>query len=142
MLRDWLTAAFVCTVFLLVIRLVLRLVSVEALLFALLAVGSALVLPAVGSALLAAVGYALLPAVGYALSACCWLRSSRFFSLFLSFSTIERFRTAVLLAVLVPVLLLSLLFTTRSLAMVLSRIFSTGFLAVALSLILSRDTLW
>ena len=58
MLRDWLTAAFFCAVFLLVIRLVLRFVSVVALWF---------VLPAVGSALLPAVGYALLPAVGCAL---------------------------------------------------------------------------
>ena len=47
MLRDWLAAAFLCTVFL----LVLRLVSVEVLLFALPAVGYALLLPAVGSAL-------------------------------------------------------------------------------------------
>ena len=53
MLRDWLTAAFFCTVFLVVIRLVLRLVSVVALWFA-----------------LPAVGYALLPAVGYALLGC------------------------------------------------------------------------
>ena len=67
MLRDWLTAAFFCAVFLLVIRLILRFVSVVALWFALSAVGSALVLPAVGYALLPAVGYALLPAVGYVL---------------------------------------------------------------------------
>ena len=42
MLRDWLTAAFFCTVFLLVIRFVIRFVSVVALWFALPAVGSAL----------------------------------------------------------------------------------------------------
>ena len=52
MLRDWLTATFFCAVFLLVIRLILRFVSVVALWFALSAVGSALVLPAVGCALL------------------------------------------------------------------------------------------
>ena len=39
-------------------------------------------------------------------------------------------------------LLLYLLFTTGSSAVVQSRILTTGFLAVALSLILSRDTLW
>ena len=43
MLRDWLIAAFFCAVFLLVIRFVLRFVSVVALWFALPAVGSALV---------------------------------------------------------------------------------------------------
>ena len=47
MLRDWLAAAFLCEVFL----LVLRLVSVAVLWFALPAVGCALLLPAVGSAL-------------------------------------------------------------------------------------------
>ena len=61
------TAAFFCAVFILVIRLVLRFVSVVALWFVLPAVGSALVLPAVGFALLPAAGHALLPAVGYAL---------------------------------------------------------------------------
>ena len=66
MLRDWVTAAFFCAVFILVIRLVLRFVSVVALWFVLPAVGSALLL-AVGHALLPAVGYALLPAVGCAL---------------------------------------------------------------------------
>ena len=52
--------AFFCAVFLLVIRFVLRFVSVVALWFVLPAVGSALVLPAVGYALLPAVGCALL----------------------------------------------------------------------------------
>ena len=55
-LRDWLAAAFLGTVFL----LVLRLVSLVVLWFALPAVGHALVLPAVGFAL-------VLPAVGFAL---------------------------------------------------------------------------
>ena len=50
-----------------VFLLVLRPVSVVVLWFALSAVGSAPLLPAVGYALLPAVGYALLPAVGYAL---------------------------------------------------------------------------
>ena len=58
-----LTAAFFCTVFL----LVLRLVSVVVLWFALPTVGYALILPAVGFAPLPAVGVALLPAVGFAL---------------------------------------------------------------------------
>ena len=86
MLRDWLTAAFFCTVFLVVIRLVLRLVSVVALWFA-----------------LPAVGYALLPAVR--------LCSSRLYSSFLLlFSTVNAALRAhrrfdVLLAVIVPVLL-------------------------------------
>ena len=81
MLRYWLAAAFLCDV----LRIVLRLVSIAILWFAspavgfaLLpavgscssasAVGFALVLPAVGFALLPAVGFALLPAVGFALS--------------------------------------------------------------------------
>ena len=46
---------------------VLRLVSVAVLRFVLPAVGSALVLPAVGFALLSAVGFTLLPAFGFAL---------------------------------------------------------------------------
>ena len=76
--------------------------------------------------------------------ACCWLCSSRFFSSFLPFSTMSAALRAhprfdVLLAVLVPVLLLYLLFTTGSSALDQSRILTTGFLAVALSL--SRDTL-
>ena len=47
-----------------------------------------------------------------------------------------------LLAVLVPVLLLYLLFTTGSSSVVQSHILTTCSLAVALSLILSKDTLW
>ena len=150
MLRDWLTAAFFCTVCLLEIRLVLRLVSVVDLWCALHAVASAL-------------GW-------LCSSACCWLCSSRFLSSFLPFSTLSAALRAhrrfdVLLAVLVPVLLLYLLFTTGSSAVVLSRILTTsswlwsclgfsplvpwlwlrlcfslttGFLAVALSLILTE----
>ena len=125
MLRDWLTAVFFCTVFLLVFRLVLRLVSVVSLWIALPAVGYALV-PAVGYALLPAVGCALLPAVGFAL-----LGSFHHFSFFSTLSAALRAhrRFDVLLAILVPVLLLYLLFTT-------------GSSAVVLSLILPRDTLW
>ena len=80
-----------------------------------------------------------LPAVGSALVfACCWLCSSRFYSSFLPFSTLSAAlrthrRFDVLLAVLVPVLLLYLLFTTGSSAVVLSRIPTTCSLAVALS---------
>ena len=71
-------------------------------------------------------------------SACCWLRSSRFFSSLLPFSTLSAALRAprrfdVLLAVLVPVLLLYLLFTTGSSAVVLSRILTTCSLAVVLS---------
>ena len=62
MLRDWLAEAFLCGVFL----LVLRLVSVAVLWFALPAVGYVLLFPAVGFALLPSVGIALLPAVGFA----------------------------------------------------------------------------
>ena len=105
MLRDWLTAAFFYAVFLFVIRLVLRFVSVVALCFVLLVVGSALVLPAVGYALLPAVGYAFLLAVG-----CALLGSFHNFSP--SLRAHRRFD--VLLAVLVQVLLLYLRFTTGS----------------------------
>ena len=96
MLRDWLTAAFFCTVFLLVIRLVLRLVSVVDLWFA------------------------FLPAVGYA------LLFFFFFSSFLpprrlSAALRVHRRFDVLLAVLVPVLLyFVLLFTSDSSAVALS----------------------
>ena len=78
MLRDWLAAAFLCEVFL----IVLRLVSVVVLWFTLPAVGCALLLPAVRFALLPAVGFALLPAVGFALlgSSHHCSRSSMFFS--------------------------------------------------------------
>ena len=61
MLRDWLAAAFLCTAFL----LVLRLVSVAVLWFA---------LPTVGCALLPAVGFALLGSFPH------YSRSSMFFS--------------------------------------------------------------
>ena len=108
MLRDWLTAAFFCTVFL----LVLRLVSVVVL---------------------------WLPCLLLA-------GSSRFFSSFLPFSTMSAALRAhprfdVLVAVLVPVLLLSLLFTTNSLAMVLSWIFTTCSLAVIPSVLFSHHWL-
>ena len=97
MLRDWLAAAFLCGVFL----IVLRLVSVVVLWFALPALAMLLsCLPLLCSCLvlllamllsclplaarvLFAVGFtALLPAVGFCSSACCWLCSSRFFSSF------------------------------------------------------------
>ena len=70
-------------------------------------------------------------------SACCWLCSSGFLSSFLPFSTLSAalrayHRFDVLLAVLVPVLLLHLLFTTGSSAVVLSRILTTCSLAVVL----------
>ena len=103
--------------FLLVILLVLRLVSVTVLWFALPAVGCALLLPAVG--------YALLPAVGYALL------------------DVERCSASAS-----SLLLLYLLFTTGSSAVVQSRILTTCSLAVAPSVFLShhwllgRDTLW
>ena len=63
MLRDWLAAAFLCSVLL----LVLCLVSVAILWFASPAVDHALLLSTIDSALLPAVGFALLPAVGFAL---------------------------------------------------------------------------
>ena len=117
MLRDWLAAAFLCRVFL----IVLRLVSVAVLWFVLPAAGYALLLPAVAYALvlpavgyalvLLAVGYAFLPAVGFALLACCWFCSSLFFS-----SLLQIFD--VLLPFLVPLLLYFILLTTGSLAVV------------------------
>ena len=70
MLRDWLAAAFHCDV----LRIVLRLVSVAVLWFALPAVGYALVLPAIGFALLPVVGFALLGSFHHC------SRSSMFFS--------------------------------------------------------------
>ena len=70
MLRDWLAAAFLCEVFL----IVLRLVSVVVLWFALPAVGCAFLLPAVSFALLPAVGFALLGSFHHG------SRSSMFFS--------------------------------------------------------------
>ena len=117
MLRDWLTAAFFCAVFLLVIRLVLRFVSVVALWF---------VLPAVGSALLPAVGYALL------------LLSAVLFSVLFIISLlldVERCSASAS----------SLRCSSRSprtgvapLSSFHHWLVSTGFLAVALSLILSQ----
>ena len=79
--------------------------------------------------------------------ACCWLCSSRFFSSFLPFSTLSAALRAhrrfdVLLAVLVPVLLLYLLFTTGSSAVVQSRILATCSLAVAPSVFLSPLASW
>ena len=110
---DGLLQLVICSV----LRLLLRLVSVVALWFVLRAVGHAL--------------------------ACCWLCFSRFFSLFLPFSTLSAAlrtprRFDVLLAVLAPVLLLYLLFTTGSSAVVLSPILTTGFLAVVPSVFLSH----
>ena len=79
-------------------------------------------------------------------SCACWLCSSRFFSSFLPFSTLSAALRAhrrfdVLLAVLVPVLLLHLLFTTGSSAVVLSRILTTCSLAMAPSVFLSHHWL-
>ena len=94
MLGDWLAAAFLCAVFL----FVLRLVSVAVLWFALPAVGSALLLPAVGYAF-------VLPAVGYV-----FLGSFHHRSRSLCSSGCPRTRVALLRS--------SPLFTTGSLAVV------------------------
>ena len=106
-----------------VLLLVLRLISVAVLWFALPVVGYALLLPAVGFALLGSF-HRFTPS--RRLSAA--LRAHRRFD--------------VLLAVLVPVLLpFVLLFTTDSLAVVLSRILTTCSLAVAQSVFLSHHWL-
>ena len=80
-------------------------------------------------------------------SACCWPRSSRFFSSFLPLSTLSAALRAhrrfdVLHAVLVPVLLPSLLFTTGSSAVVLSQILTTCSLAVVPSVLLFQHWLF
>ena len=80
-------------------------------------------------------------------SACCWLCSSRFFSSFLSFSTLSaalraHCRFDVLHAVLVPVLLYFVLLATGPLGVVLCRIFTTCSLAVVPSVLFSPLALW
>ena len=102
-----------------VFLLVLRFVSVAVLWFALPAVGYALVLPAVGFALLPAVGFALLPAVRSALSV-----------LFIIAPDLR-----VLLAVLVPLFALLHILATGSSAVVLSLILTTGSLGVVPSVL-------
>ena len=78
--------------------------------------------------------------------ASCWRCSSRFFSSFLSFSTLSAALRAhrrfdVLLAVLALVLLLHLLFTTGSSAVVMSRMLTTCSMAVVRSVSLSHHWL-
>ena len=124
MLRDWLTAAFFCAVFL----LVLHLVSVIALWFALLAVG-----------------YALLPAVGYAL-----LDSFHHFSPSrrgeLLCERIVASRVAPLSSFHHWLVCCGSVSDSHHLLLGCGSFcnisLNTGFLAVTLSLILIRDTLW
>ena len=115
---DWLAAAFLCSVLLLVLRLV--------------SVRSPLVRFACRWLCSSSACRWLALLCSWLCSSCCWLCSSRFFSPLLQIFD-------VLLAVLVPLLLYFVLLTTGSLVVVLSPILTTCSLAVVPSVFLLQS---